>query len=250
MAREFEISRIIQFIRRDITLSRGGIITSMLVAGILLFLLCLVNMAWDKKLSSDEFLGSFALCFFPLGILYTFAICREFHNPKLNHAYLSLPISNYERVVGKWLNGYLLYTLVFSFLSVSVGLFAMIVGISILGADFTITSFFSWDYWKVIGLYFFIQSTFMVGALSFAKNRIGKTLLVLGVLFIGFLLFNFISFGILNHDFGIFTGESSGSEAFDRASQDFSLIGKWFYGLIFGPLMLLVAYLKMTEKEV
>ena len=247
---EFEVSRIVQFIKRDITLLKGSIITGILVSSIILFLLCLFNMAWDKELSSDEFLGCFALCYFPLGILYTYAICRELQNPKLNHSYLSLPVSTKERITGKWVNAYVAYTIVISMLAVAVGIFAMIVGTIIFRADFTITSLFSVNYWKIVLLYFFIQPVFLVGALSFTKNRIGKTLLVLGILFIGFLIFNFICFGLLNHDFGIFSGQSSGSNGFDKASQDFSLVGKWFYGLIFGPLMLLVAYLKIKEKEV
>ena len=248
--KEFEVSRIAQFIRRDITLLKGSIFTGVLVSGIILFLLCVFNMAWDKKLSSDEFLGCFSLCYFPLGIFYTYATCREFQNSKLNHTYLSLPVSTIERIAGKWINAYVLYTIVFSFLAILVGIFALIVGTIVLRADFTISSLFSVNYWNVVFMYFFIQPLFLVGALSFAKNRIGKTLLVLGILFIGFLFFNFICFGLLNHDFGIFSGQSSGSKAFDRASQDFSLVGKWFYGFIFGPLMLLVAYLKIKEKEV
>ncbi|MEM9363726.1 MAG: hypothetical protein AAGA43_13895 [Bacteroidota bacterium] len=248
--KEFEVSRIIQFIRRDVMLLKGSIFTGILVSGIVLFLLCLFNMAWDKKLSSDEFLGCFSLCYFSFGIFYTYAICREFQNPKMNHAYLSLPVSTLERITGKWANAYILYTVIFSLMAIVVGIFSMIVGTIVFRADFTITSFFSANYWKMVHLYFFVQPIFLVGALSFTKNRIGKTLLVLGVLFIGFLIFNFISFGLLNHDFGIFSSESSGSKAFDRASQDFSLVGKWFYGLVFGPLMLLVAYLKIKEKEV
>ncbi|MEM9076082.1 MAG: hypothetical protein AAGC43_03540 [Bacteroidota bacterium] len=248
--KEFEVSRIVQFIRRDIVLLKGSIFTGLLVSGIILFLLCLFNMAWDKKLSSEEFLGCFSLCYFPFGIFYTYATCREFQNPKLNHAYLTLPVSTFERITSKWINAYFLYTIVFSLLAILVGIFALIVGTIFLRADFTISSFFSENYWKVVFLYFFVQPIFLVGALSFIKNRIGKTLLVLGILFIGFLIFNFICFGLLNHDFGIFSGESSGSKAFERASQDFSLVGKWFYGLVFGPLMLLVAYLKIKEKEV
>ncbi|TAI49163.1 ABC-2 transporter permease [Flagellimonas allohymeniacidonis] len=250
MGKEFDISRIVQFIKRDLTLQKNTITIGLLVGSIVLFLLYLFNMVWDKRLSADEFLGSFSLCYFPLGIFYVYTMLREFQNPKFNHSYLSLPVSNLERITAKWLNGALLYTLVFSLIGIIVGILAMMVGIVVFGAEMHVTAFFSENYWKVVKLFLLIQPTFMVGALTFSKNRVGKTLMVLGLLFIGFLLFNFIGFGILNHDFGVFSGESSGSEAFDRASQDFSVLGRWFYGLIFGPLMLVVAYFKMVEKEV
>ncbi|MEM6893337.1 MAG: hypothetical protein AAF554_06560 [Bacteroidota bacterium] len=247
---EFDLQRIAFALRRDMVLLKNTFITGILVGSIILFLLCLFNMVWDQKLSPDEFLGSFTLCLFPLGILFTFTVFREFHDPKLNASFLTLPLASGERLVAKWLLCVPLFVIAFSIVGTLVGFFAMLCGAFLFQAPFDVTILFQIGYWKTIFMFSFVQPVFMVGALSFSKNRLGKTVLILGLLFVSFLFFNFIGFGLLNHDFGIFYGNEITSEAFDEASGDFSIIGKWFYGLIFGPVMLWVAYLKIKEKQV
>ncbi|MGW9686636.1 hypothetical protein [Flagellimonas sp. 2504JD1-5] len=250
MTNEFSLSRIGQFIRRDVAVLKGTFVTGLLVGIVLLFLFCIFNMIRDKELALEEFFGIFGLIYVPLGILFTFSIFKEFNNSKANQLYLSLPVSISERLAAKWLTSTVIYTLVFSVLAVISGTFAIIFGTVFLDANFNLISLFSEHYWDVIRVYFLVQPVFLVGAISFSKNRIGKTLLTLGVLVLGFVLFNFLLFGIFNHNYGAFSGDSLTSTAFDRTAADFSIVGRWFYGLILGPLMLAVAYFKMTEKEV
>ena len=250
MAQEFNISRIGQFIRRDLTILKGTFVTGLLVGIILIFLFCFFNMIGDKNLASDEFLGIFGLVYIPMGILFTFSIFKEFNNSKSNHFYLALPVSIPERLVAKWLTTTVIYTLMISLLSVVTGVLAIMFGAIVFGADFNLLSLFSEQYWNLVKVYFFVQPIFLVGAISFTRNRIGKTLLTLGILVLGFVLLNFLLFGIFNHNYGIFSGDSVVSEAFDKTTVDFALIGRWFYGLLLGPVMLVVAYFKMLEKEV
>ncbi|MGX1929220.1 hypothetical protein [Flagellimonas sp. 2504JD4-2] len=250
MTNEFSLSRIGQFIRRDIAILKGTFITGLLVGIVLLFLFCIFNMMWDKELALAEFFGIFGVIYVPLGVLFTFAIFREFNNSKANQLYLSLPVSILERLAAKWFTSVVIYTIVFSVLAVLTGTLAMVFGVLILGANFTLISLFSEPYWDLIRIYFLVQPIFLVGAISFSKNRIGKTLLTLGVLVLGFMLFNFLLFGIFNHDYEVFSGNSLASIAFDKTADDFSVVGRWFYGLLMGPVMLVAAYFKMTEKEV
>lgn len=250
MAQEFSLSRIGQFIRRDLTIHKGTFITGLLVAAVLLFLFCILNMGWDKKLALEEFFGIFGFFYIPMGILFTFSLFREFNDTKSNHLYLSLPISIPERLAAKWFTVTVIYTVVFSLWAILVGMFAITVGTVIFNANFNVLSIFTEHYWNVVKIYFIIQPIFLVGAITFARNRIGKTVLVLGLLALVFLLFNFILFAIFNHSYGVFSGETIGSEAIDKVGEDFSIMGKWFYGLLFGPIMLVVAYFKMIEKEV
>lgn len=250
MAQEFSLSRIGQFIRRDLTIHKSTFITGFLVTAVLLFLFCILNMVWDKQLGLEEFFGIFGLFYIPMGILFTFSLFKEFNDTKSNHLYLSLPISIPERLAAKWFTVTVIYTGVFSLVALLVGMLAIAVGTVIFNANFNVLSIFTEHYWNVLKVYFVIQPIFLVGAITFAKNRIGKTILLLGLLVLGFLLFNFILFAIFNHSYGVFSGETIGSEAIDKAGEDLSVMGKWFYSLLFGPIMLAVAYFKMTEKEV
>ena len=136
MAQEFNISRIGQFIRRDLTILKGTFVTGLLVGIILIFLFCFFNMIGDKNLASDEFLGIFGLVYIPMGILFTFSIFKEFNNSKSNHFYLALPISIPERLVAKWLTTTVIYTLMISLLSVVTGVLAIMFGAIVFGADF------------------------------------------------------------------------------------------------------------------
>lgn len=250
MGQAFSFQRVLQFIKRDLVLLRGTFLTGFLVAIILVFLFCLLNMMWDQKLGLEEFYGIFGLIYFPMGLLFTFSLFREFSNPKTNALYLALPISTSERLVAKWLTVTVIYTLLFSVVAQLVATFAMIVGIVLSGADFSLLTPFSKSYLSIVGAYLLIQPVFMVGALTFSKNRIGKTLLSMGVVILCFLLLNFLMYALFNRGLGVFSEEGLGSAAFSKAGADFSIFGQWFYGLIFGPLMLVVACFKMVEKEV
>nr|WP_299389039.1 hypothetical protein [Allomuricauda sp.] len=250
MGQGFSLHRVVQFIKRDLVLLRGTFTTGFFVAVILIFLFCLFNMIWDKQLSTDEFHGIFGLIYIPVGLLFTFAMFREYSNPKTNHFYLALPVSIPERLVAKWVMGVGLYTVVFSVLALITASLAMIFGIVLFGAQFHMLSIFSLSYIKVVATYMFLQPVFMVGALTFSKNRMGKTLLILALTVLCFVLFNVALYAMFNRGLGVFSEDGLGSTAFSKAGEDFSWFGKWFYGFIFGPLMLVVAYFKMVEKEV
>ncbi|MCL6265574.1 hypothetical protein [Flagellimonas myxillae] len=250
MVQRFDFNRVRQFVKRDLILLRGTFSTGIFVAIILVFLFCLFNMMWDKQLGLEEFYGIFALVYLPLGLLFTFSLFREFGNPKTNALYLALPVSSLERLVAKWLVSTLVYTIVFSVVALLIAILALIFGIVLFGADFNVPTLFSTSYINIVAIYLFVQPVFMVGAMSFSKNKIGKTLLSLGIALLCFLLLNFLLYAMFNHSLGVFAEDGLGSVAFGKASTQFSIFGQWFYGLIFGPLMLVVAYFKMVEKEV
>ncbi|WP_431121767.1 hypothetical protein [Flagellimonas flava] len=250
MEQGFSFQRVLQFIKRDLVLLRGTFLTGFFVSIILVFIFCLLNMVWDQKLDLEEFYGIFGIIYIPMGILFTFALFREFGNPKTNALYLALPVSTLERLAAKWLTVTLIYTLVLSVLALLVGTVSMAAGIVLFGANFSLLTLFSESYLTIVGTYIFVQPVAMVGALSFARNKIGKTLLAVGIVVLGFFLFNFLLYAMFNHRLGVFDEDGLGSMAFNKAGTDFSIVGRWFYGFIFGPLMLVVAYFKMREKEV
>lgn len=248
MNQSFNITRVFLFIKRDLLLLRGTITASLAVAAILIFLFSIFNMIWDKQLTSEEFVGIFTLVFIPMGLLFSFALFREFSSPKTNHLYLALPVSTSERLLSKWITATLLYIVTISIIALAVGFIALLVGGILFGANLDPLALFSSSYWSIVGVYLFIQPIFMVGAMTFAKNRLVKTLLALGLLTLGFIVFHLILFGLLNGGFDVMPKNGMASVSFIGA--DFSTVGRWFYGLLFGPFMLVVAYFKMKEKEV
>ncbi|MDT0605508.1 hypothetical protein [Croceitalea rosinachiae] len=250
MNNEYSIQRVLNHIKRDLYLLKGTLLTGMLVAIGTLFLLLLLNMIWDKELSTGEFSGIFGFIYFILGIVLTFSIFKEIHNRNTNQLYLTLPISPLERLTAIWLTTMVFYTVAFSILGFVIGEFAIVFGSLFLGADYTPLVPFSQNYWGIVKAYFFIQPLFMLGAISFKKNRVGKTILCLILVAIVFAIFNMMLYGVLNYDYAVFNNEPLGTEAMEKAKNEFSLGGKWLLMMILGPITLLVTYLKLVEKEV
>ena len=247
---EFSIKRIRDAMFRDVTLLKNTIITALAVAGGILFIGMFFMTRRDDYLSANEFMGIFGLCYVVLGVLFTFAILKESHNPKHNHLYFALPISSLERLATIWLMTTVVYTMVFTLVALVVGQLAIMVGGIVFGSNFHLVSLFSESYEQLIKGYFIIQPVFLYGAMVFSKNRVGKTVLALLLIFMGMLFYGLILFSILNYRHGVYPGDLIGDEAFDLASKDFSEVGSWFFILLFGPMMLLTSYFKIIEKEV
>lgn len=250
MAPKFSPKRIAHFIYRDLVLLKGTLITSLAVAGGALFLFSLFGMIMDKNLTDGEFTGIFGLFYILTGLVFTFAIFREAQHKKMDHLYFALPVSPLERLIGAWFTTTVLYTLVFSIVAPLIGQFAILVGSVVFRADFHMLSLFQKAYWQVVKVYFFIHPVFLLGAIAFGKNRVGKTLLFLVLLVLGLVFYNMLLYGILNHGHGVFDDEALASYAFDSAKNDFVGAGIVLFAGILGPVLLLTAYVKMLEKEV
>ncbi|WP_299213963.1 hypothetical protein [uncultured Aquimarina sp.] len=250
MMHQFNYRRIYHFIRRDLTIRKSSISTALMVVSAILFVFFLINLREDYRISVGEFTNVFGLFYIPLGVLLTFSICKESHDPKANHLYFVLPVSVYERMAAIWFSTTILYTIVFSILSFLVGQFAILTGGILFGTDFHLLPIFSGEYLGFAMFYCIIQPVFLVGALAFKKNRIGKTLLVFVLVFFGVIIYNLILFTMLNFRYDVLPGSALASEAFGLAQSDFSVFGMLFFVGLLGPVMLFVAYCKMVEKEV
>ncbi|WP_299437729.1 hypothetical protein [uncultured Aquimarina sp.] len=250
MTHQFNYKRIYHFIRRDLTIRQSGMRTALIVVSAIAFVFFLINLREDYHITVGEFVNVFGLFYIPLGVLFTFSICKESHDPKANHLYFVLPVSVYERMAAIWFTTTILYTIVFSVLSFIVGQLAIVAGGIVFGTDFHVLPMLSGEYLGFAMFYCIVQPVFLVGALAFKKNRIGKTLLVFVLVFFGVIIYNMILFTMLNYRYDVHLGDAFASEAFGLAQNDFSVIGILFFVGILGPLMLFVGYCKMLEKEV
>ncbi|WP_405205660.1 hypothetical protein [Aquimarina sp. LLG6339-5] len=249
MTLKFNFKRLYHFIRRDLTIRQSSIRTALIVVSAIAFVFFLINLREDHRITEGEFVNVFGLFYIPLGVLFTFFICKESHDSKANHLYFVLPVSIYERIAAIWLTTTILYTIVFTILSFIVGQLAIITGGVLFGTKFHVLPIFSGEYLGFGMFYCIIQPVFLVGALAFRTNRIGKTLLVFVSVFFGVIIYNMILFTMLNYRYDVHLGDAFASEAFGLAQSDFSVFRMLFFvGL--GPVMLFVAYCKMVEKEV
>lgn len=250
MHKSFSLDRVIGHIKRDVFLIKSTAFTGMYIAIGVLFLLLLLNFVWDREISPNEFSGVFSFIYFILGIVLTFSIFKELHNQKKNQLYLSLPISPLERLAAIWLTVVLVYTILFSIIGFVIGEFAILFSHLFQASEQIPLVPFTEAYWRTIKAYLFLQPLFMIGAITFEKNRAGKTILCLVLTILFFAIFNMMLYGLFNFNFDVFNGGPLASEASDSAKSDFSRYGQWLLMTIVGPVMVLAAYFKLKEKEV
>ncbi len=248
---EFNIQRIGGLIYRSIVLQKGAILTGLSVAGGLIFISSLLGLRGDHLVQSNEFIGVFSVTFILLGIVFTFGMFKEVHNKKVNHFYFLLPASPSERIIAAWFVASIMYTLVFTVFAYLAGQFAIIIGSVFPDTSFHVLPIFSAGYWRLLKLYFLIQPVFLLGAITFSKNRIGKTLLVaLLVIFILFLYNMILCFVFSGGAFDVFTSDPFSTEGFNMAQKELSGLGTVLFGIVLVPMMLWAAYFKIIEKEV
>ncbi len=251
MSMQFNFQRIGHFIYRDLLLLKGGILTSLSVIGALLFVGTLINLRNDLLLTPSEFVSLMTPFYIIAGLLFTFAILREAHNKKGNHFYFSLPISPLERIIALWLTTSILFTLAFTVFGLLVSQLAILTGSVFSKVDFHLTHPFTHNYGSLVKFYVFLQPSFLLGAIAFSKNRIGKTLLLVSLAVFAVFLFNVIlCFLFTDGSFDLFESDPFTTNAFDRASTEYAALGRWLFGIVLGPLMLFAAYFKLIEKEV
>lgn len=251
MKQSFSIQHIRDFIYRDITLLRGSLTIAFSVAAAFFFIAIWASLRGDYTVTQNEFATIFGIIFIPIGLFLTFAIFREANNKQLNLFYFSLPISPLEKLLATWFATSILYSILFSIFAMIIGQLAIATGSMLSKAEFHLLPMFSESYWSVIKFYVIIQPLFLLGAITFNKNRLGKTIFWVLVFVIGFAVLNgVLCFTVNNGAVEMFSTEQLNSNAFDLAIEDFSSVGKWFWGIILGPIMLLAAYFKLTEKEI
>ncbi len=248
---QFNLQRIGRFIYRDLVLLKGSITTAASVIAVLFFIGSLFDLRGDLRFSAEEFVGMLRPVYIIAGILFTFAILREAHYKKGNHFYFSLPISPLERILAIWCASSLLFTVVFTLFGMAVGQVAIAVASFFSSVDFHLVHPFTDSYWSLIKFYTLIQPAFLLGAISFRKNRIGKTLFLVILTVTAVFLFNVIlCFLFSDGSFDLFESDPFTTQAFAQASDEYSSLGSFLFGFVLGPLMLLACYYKLIEKEV
>ncbi|MEL6812702.1 MAG: hypothetical protein AAFP76_15340 [Bacteroidota bacterium] len=252
MSPQFSLIRVKNSIFRDLILLKKGIFTALATTGVLFLIAFLYHLRSDQHLSAADFNSIFSKIYVTLGLLFTFSVFKEAQDQGANHLYFTLPLSPLERITSAWLTTTILYTLTFTFFAFMVAQLSILAGSVFPKTKMHALNIFTADYFSVVKLYFIIQPLFLFGAIAYRRNRIGKTLLLVLLILLGLAIFNFILCSTLN--VGIYDSmvseESFGADPFELAVNDFSTAGKWVFGIVMGPLMLLAAYFKLTEKEV
>ena len=249
----FNLKRLQYFIYRQAVLNiHSVIISGGSIFGVLL--LHTIIMSNFSPLQVAKIPGFHIGIFFIAGFILTGKIFSELHDPLKGYFYLTLPVSNLERLIGSWFLSSPLYIIgygTFTFLMISLA-------VAITDSPVTVSSFFDIAYLRYISIFLVLQTVFFLGACYFQKNIFSKTLLSVFLFFlsIGILTFIFGYFLFFNSEkagsaenFQFFLySENNNSFLFDIQNKFIDIITFLFW-YILGPFMLLVSYFKLKERQ-
>ncbi len=250
----FSVNRLVKLFKRQIMLYKSSTYIAIgAISGALLIIFFLMAFG-ERNCTYESQAGLFFPVFFICGYIFASRSFNELNDYRTGYLYLTLPVSNVERLFVGWFNSSILYSIV------GVIIFIIISTLANILAALTFSFEFTWfDYkFKVIliscAVYIVTQSIFILGGIYFKKQEFLKTLLAIIIFQIamGFII-GILGWGIIA-DFQIQPmqfQEQDFSENFkDFVSDTFVQIIKilFWYGMI--PFFLIVSYFKLKETEV
>lgn len=242
-----DFTRLSNFVQRQAVLNLN---TMLVAAGAVFGILLVISLAiayFDGNPDSSENLKiTYRFVFFLAGYVFTSRVFSELHSPQKSYAYLTLPVSTTEKVIGSWLLSSPVYVLGYWIMISIIFLITKL----ITGTPVTIGLLFDRGFFNAVGTYMVTQTIYFLGAVYFRKNNFLKTILSLFVLIVfiglysGLLVWLLFGGSISGQDFP--KGEMQITGPGDIIGQ----IAEIFFIYILGPFMLIVSYFRLKERQV
>ena len=240
----YSTPRQINFVQRQLSIFRHGwLIAAAAVFGLLFIISILTTYFNPTKLYNLK--GMYTGILFLGGLVLTSQMFQELHAPSRSWAYLTLPVSTLEKLIGAWLLSSPLFILAYTAITFAIYLFSTLI------AGFSISpfSYFSYEYWDTITSYMVVQTIFLWGAAYFRKLNFLKTLLVLVVLPIILGIYGALLGWLLFEDTNIHIGPDT-TEINGIVNHGVVPIFRFMWYALFGPYMLLTTYFTLKERQV
>lgn len=176
------------------------------------------------------------------GFMITNQAFNEMHDQRKAFQYLTLPCSNFERFLSKFLLTTIFFTITLAVVFYVCSLLSVVTNALFFHHSVELFDLASIGLWVGIGKYIILQSIFLLGAAYFQKHSVTKTTLALGCLFIVLAILLFL--------FSWVTCPScSQSGLFDLISKSFN--GLYFiFWMVVAPICWLITYARIAESEI
>ncbi|MCK9484388.1 MAG: hypothetical protein M0R34_08500 [Candidatus Marinimicrobia bacterium] len=252
----FDWKRLIHLIKNEVVSSYRSLLVSTGAVGSVLLVIYLLQMLAHNLTAFHEVW--YPLVLFIGGFVISSKIFSVLHDRRQNYVYLTLPASDFEKLVSKlilssvgWIACSALFYFIFSAL-------AAIISQIIWGDSMSIFNPFQYLYLKCAAIFLVLQSLFIFGSIYFKKSALAKTI---GSLFLfGFILalisglFARIIFakyipwcGNMNIDFEYYYFQADNIETFARILGEIVKYSFWF---LLAPFFWILSYIRLKEIEV
>ncbi len=232
----FDINRFKQLVANDLRINLKIIAISVAVIIVFWTLLSLGNGGAVSQ-------SLFGFVLYVGGFVMTSRSFKELHDSEQAYHYLTLPCSNFERFLSKWIITSVGYAIALLGLFWIFSVLSMVIHYAIFSHMTPIINIFDPLFWQSIKTYIILHSIVFLGAVVFKRYSLLKTALFIGCLILGFTVFTgSISF----HFFSLWTPYAVQIQNFG-ALVTFILNILW---LAIAPFCWIVAYFRIKEYEI
>jgi hypothetical protein len=240
MKSKFDINRLFNFIRRQAVLNIKPL---MIAAGAIFGTLLLISIfvGYFSTANISGLPGTYLTVLYICGFVFSSKVFAELHTPQKSYAYLTLPVSVTEKLIGSWLLSAPIFTVVFYLICIIFYFVACLAG----NKAPEIHDIFNWKDLRSIGGFLVLQSVFFLGAVYFRNNNFMKTVFSLFLLMLGIALYSGFLGWLL----------WSGNKQFNLSISytDLTIVSyKWIsiaFWVFLAPYMLLVSYFRLKERQ-
>ncbi|HYG39548.1 MAG TPA: hypothetical protein VD908_13050 [Cytophagales bacterium] len=212
------------------------------VFGILLLISLIVTHA--DSADYGNLYGLYMTVFFIAGYIFTSRILSELNSPGKSYGFLTLPASTFEKFIGSWLLSSPVYVLIFMIFITLIYLISTVTA----GIEVSFAKMFDETFFRIIWIFMVTQTIFFLGACTFKSYNLLKTLFALFLIIALVAAFAGLLIWIL------FGGQIQGDEFNDGFSMQgekfFTEVIPFIFFYVLGPVLLVVSYFKLKEREV
>lgn len=246
MNTEFNITRLGLFVRRQLLLNINTIgVAIAAVVGMLLIISGLT--AYSSPSNVQNLVPFYLVLLFIGGYVFTSKIFSELNSPQKSYAFLTLPVSTAEKLVGAWL----IVTPLFLTVAI-IGVFILIyISSLIAGQPADLPNILSnVHFQRTVGAFLVTQTFFFLGAATFRSNNFLKTLLALFAIALVVIGYTTLLGYTLLGEGTAHIGPGTGGELKGTAEFIFKELVPFLFWYVLGPFLLVVSYFKLKERQV
>jgi hypothetical protein len=252
MENQLKIIRITALFYRYWILNKNFLMTGMasVFGAVLLITLIAINSSGYYDINVLKFL--FLVAMFIFGAIFTSNVFKEMHHPAKSYTFLTLPVSNSERLISAWIFSSLFVVTGFIIITGIASLLANVFSVVFFDNSFVAFDLYDRGFFVAMATFITIQPVFMLGAAQFKSHQFFKTLLsafiVIGIIAMFSVIITSVLFKgaivsmDLRQDFAIGT--------INFMANTFPIIIKWMYWVLVGPFFLVVTFFKLKEKQI
>jgi MFS family permease len=243
MSTEINLGRLNHFMKRQLYMNISSMwVATAAVVGALLVISGLT--AYFNPLAINKLIPLYIVVLFLGGYIFTSRIFNEMHVSQKSYAFLTLPVSIAEKLIGAWLIVAPIYII-----TALTGAFLLIIlTAAVAGQPIVLPNISDPDFIRTLGSFIVTQTFFFLGAIAFKGNNFFKTLLAL---FIIAMLWSMYGAGL---GYLLFEQSNYRLQPGNELQKPFEFIFReaipFMFWYVLGPFLLLVAYFKLKERQV